>query len=123
MTYPSPEVKPLYRGTQIVWYVASIIEIILFFRFVLRLIGAHTSAGFTDFIYSLTAPFYNPFRTIVTSPSVSSGVFDWNTLIAMLVYWVLATIIVRLLIIGKPVSTLEAHQKLNAQDSTPGPLV
>ncbi len=121
--YPT-ESKPLYRGTQIIWYIASIIEIILFFRFILRLIGASTAAPFTNFIYGLASPFVGPFMRVVPSPTVGGGVFDWNTLIAMLVYWILATIVVRLLVMGKPVTTLEAHQKLEAQEhDTTTPLV
>ena len=51
---PPQKVKPLYRGTQIVWYVLTVLEVLLAFRFVLRLIGANPVAGVTDFIYSIS---------------------------------------------------------------------
>lgn len=113
---PTPDVKPLYRGTQIIWYIFYVIETILLFRFVLKLIGASTAAGFTQFIYALSYPLVSPFLLVVRSPRISGSVIEWSTLLAMLVFWVIAWGIVRLLLIGKPVSTLEAHEKLESQD-------
>jgi hypothetical protein len=112
----SPTVKPLYRGTQVVWYIFYVIETILLFRFLLRLIGANQGAGFTDFIYALSYPFVAPFLYVVGSPRVGGIVFEWTTLLAMLVYWVVAWGIVRLIVMGKPVSQVEASAKLNQQD-------
>ncbi len=108
--------RPLYRGTQIVWYVLSVIEVLLVFRFLLKLIGANPSAMFTDLIYTLSYPFATPFLYVVRSTQVSGAVFEWTTLLAMLVYWVLAWGIVRLFVMGKPVSRVEAETKLQEQD-------
>jgi YggT family protein len=105
-------IKPIYRGTQIVWYIFTIIQIILLFRLLVRLISASTSAPFTQFIYTVSAPFMRPFQNLVLPWRFNSGVLDWNILIAMLVYWVVAWIIVELLIMAKPVSTSEAHRAL-----------
>lgn len=109
-------VRPLYRGTQIVWYIFSVIEALLLFRFLLKLIGANPSAGFTDIIYSLSYPFVAPFLYVVPSAQVSGSTLEWTTLIAMLVYWVLAWGIVRLFVMGKPVTRAEAEVKLRQQD-------
>jgi hypothetical protein len=116
--HPTPAVKPLYRGTQIVWYVFSVIEALLLLRFVLKMIGANTGAAFTDLIYSLTALLVAPFMYIVGSPNVAGAVFEWSTLIALFVYWLLAWGIVRLFAMGRPVSTLEAEAGLHEQDAT-----
>ena len=48
-SYNSPTTKPLFKGTQVVWYVLSVIEVILAFRFMLKLLGANPEAGFTKF--------------------------------------------------------------------------
>ncbi len=109
-------VRPLYRGTQIVWYIFYVIETILLFRFALKLIGANPAAGFTQFIYAISYPFVAPFLAIVNSPHVAGATLEWSTLIALIVYWVLAWGIVRLIVMGKPVTRTEAHAKLNAQD-------
>ncbi|TSD01061.1 MAG: hypothetical protein Athens071425_508, partial [Parcubacteria group bacterium Athens0714_25] len=50
----SSSTKPLYRGTQIVWYLLGLLEILLAFRFILKLLGANMEAGFTSFIYGVT---------------------------------------------------------------------
>lgn len=113
----SPSTKPLYRGTQIVWYLLGLVEVLLAFRFVLRLLGANPEAGFTSFIYGVTYIFAAPFLSVFNVTKVVAGsYFEWTTLLAMLVYWVLAFGIVKLLLIGKTVSTPEAASKLNAQE-------
>jgi len=108
--------RPLYRGTQIVWYVLSVIEVVLVFRFLLKLIGANPGAGFTDLIYTVSYPFAAPFLYVVRATQVSGSVFEWTTLLAMLVYWIVAWGIVRLFVMGKPVSKTEAEIKLQEQD-------
>lgn len=108
--------KPLYRGTQLVWYVLSILEALLAFRFVLKLLGANPAAGFTKFIYTITYPFTAPFLSVFKVTQVEGSIFEWTTLLAMFVFWLLAMAIIKLFIIGKPVSTQEAAVKLEQQD-------
>ena len=115
-TATSPAVKPLYRGTQIVWYIFSAIETLLLFRFILRLLAANPNAGFTDFIYTISYPFAAPFLYVFRANTVGSGSIEWSTLLAMLVYWIVAWGIVRLIVMGKPVTQTEARVKLERQD-------
>lgn len=111
--------KPLFRGTQIIWYILTIIEVVLLLRFVLRLLAANPNAGFTDFIYSFSLLFVAPFQAVFRNTAVQGGsVFEWTTLLAMIVYYVLALILIKLLVMGKPVSSAEADSKLSAQDTT-----
>lgn len=109
-------VKPLYRSTQVIWYIFYFIETVLLFRFILKLIGANQAAGFTQFIYGLSTPFVGPFLYVLPSPRVSGSILEWSTLLAMIVYWVIAWGIVRLIVMGKPISQGEAHHKLEKQD-------
>ncbi len=60
-SFNSPSTKPLYRGTQIVWYILGIIEVVLAFRFILKLLGANPDAGFSSFIYGISYIFATPF--------------------------------------------------------------
>lgn len=113
----SPTTKPLYRGTQIVWYLLGIIEVLLGFRFILKLFGADPAAAFTAFIYGITYVFAAPFTSVFQITQVAGSVFEWTTLLAMLVYSLVALGIVKLLLIGKTVSTPEAAAKLNQQQS------
>jgi uncharacterized protein YggT (Ycf19 family) len=115
-SYSSRSTKPLYRGTQIVWYLLAILEVLLAFRFVLKLTGANPEAGFTGFIYAVTWPFTAPFLAVFSRTTVQGSIFEWTTLLAMLVYWLIAIGIIRLLLMGKTVSTPEAAEKLEKQE-------
>jgi hypothetical protein len=114
--YNSSTTKPLYKGTQIVWYILGLIEILLAFRFVLKLLVANSAAGFTSFIYGVTYVFAAPFLNVFRITYVSGSVFEWTTILAMFVYWVVAIGIIRLFLMSKTVSTPEAAVKLNEQE-------
>lgn len=116
-SYNSPSTKPLYRGTQIVWYVLGLVEVLLAFRFALKLLGANAGAGFASFIYNVTYAFTAPFLSVFSITRVAGSVFEWTTLLAMFVYWALAIGIVKLFLIGKTISTPEAAAKLNNQEN------
>ena len=113
----SPSTKPLYRGTQVVWYILGIIEALLAFRFALKLLGANSGADFTSFIYRVTELFVAPFSNVFRTSRIEGSVFEWATLLAMFVYWLIATAIIRFFIMGKTVSTHEASRKLDEQDN------
>ncbi len=115
-SYNSPTTKPLFKGTQIVWYLVSVLEILLVFRFALKFTGANPSAGFTKFIYTTTWPFSAPFLTVFPSTKVEGSIFEWTTLLAMIVYWLVAVAIIQLFLMSKTVSTPEAAAKLEEQE-------
>jgi uncharacterized protein YggT (Ycf19 family) len=114
-SYHSPTTKPLWKGTQIVWYLLSLIEAVLIFRFILKLTGANPTAGFTNLIYTITGVLTAPFRAVFPRTVVEGSIFEWSTLLAMLVYWVLAMGIVKLFLISKTVSTGESAAKLDQE--------
>jgi hypothetical protein len=115
-SYSSPTTKPLYRGTQVVWYILGLLEILLAFRFLLKLFGANPAAGFSQFIYGATYVFAAPFLAVFRITYVEGSIFEWTTLLAMLVYWIVALGIIKLFLMSKTVSTPEAAQKLNEQE-------
>lgn len=112
-SFNSPTTKPLYRTTQIVWYLLGLVEILLLFRFVLKFLDANPAAYFTSFSYGVTNIFVAPFLSVFHITYIESNSFEWTTLLAMLVYWMIALGIVKLILIGKTVSTPEAAAKLN----------
>ncbi len=112
----APSTKPLYRGTQIVWYIVGLLEALLAFRFVLKLLAANPNAGFSDFIYSVTHIFAAPFINVFRLTQVQGSIFEWTTLLAMLVYYLIALGIIRLFLMSKSVSTPEAAVKLDQQE-------
>ena len=115
-SFTSSRTKPLYRGTQIVWYVLGLIEVLLAFRFALKLLGANPEAGFSSFIYGVTYLFAAPFLSVFRITQVAGSVVEWTTLLAMLVYLVVAYGIIKLFLMGKAVSTPEAAAKLDEQE-------
>src|SRR5690242_18484440 len=104
-SFTSPTTKPLYRGIQVVWYILGVIEILLAFRFVLKLLGANPYAGFTSFIYGITYVFSAPFLNVFRVTSISGSYFEWTTLLAMFVYLIIAWGIIKLFLMSKTVST------------------
>ena len=114
--YYSPETRSVYRGTRVVWYLFGLLEILLAFRFILRLTGANSAAAFTSFIYALSYPFVAPFVAVFRITQVEGAVFEWTTLLAMAVYWIIAAAIVRLFFISRPISTVHAAEKLDREE-------
>lgn len=115
-SYNSASTKPLYRGTQTVWYIIGLLEAILAFRFILKLLGANPNAGFSNLIYSISYPFASPFLNVFKITKVEGSVFEWTTILSMIVYWLIALAIINLFVMGKTVSTPEAAIKLENQD-------
>jgi uncharacterized protein YggT (Ycf19 family) len=85
------------RAVLVVNYLLGIVEILLGLRFLLRLFGANPSAGFTDFVYTITNPLMAPFNAVFRVTVEDQAVFDWSVLVAMLVYALIAWGIVRLI--------------------------
>lgn len=116
-SYNSSSTRPLYRGTQIVWYILGFIEVLLAFRFVLKLLGANPSAGFTSFIYATTHVFAAPFLNVFRITKVAGSTLEWTTLLAMFVYWILALGIIKIFLMSKTVSTPAAAMKLDQEEN------
>ena len=54
------------------------------------------------------------------SPShlrIENSVFEWTTILAMVMYWLIAVAVIRLFVMSKSVSAGEADRKLSEQDT------
>ncbi len=78
-----------------IWLLTGILELLLGLRFLLKLIAANPAAPFASLVYNLSAPFLWPFFGLTGTPAANNMVFETPTLIAMLVYAVLAWIVVK----------------------------
>lgn len=87
---------------RIVWFVAGLISVIIALRFVFLLLGANRGADFTDFIYSLSAPFVAPFVGIFGEPAYGTSVFEVSSLLAIAIYLLIAWGIAKLFTISRP---------------------
>jgi uncharacterized protein YggT (Ycf19 family) len=78
------------RISQIVDYIFLIIYGLLAIRLLLELFAARESAGFFQFIKSVTNPIYSPFRGLVPSPSTPEGfTLALPIIVAIVVYMLL----------------------------------
>jgi hypothetical protein len=107
--------KAIYRTYQIIWYILGVIEVVLAFRVLLKLLGANTLSGFTNFIYAISSPFALPFAGIFGVTDISVMNFEWSTLIAMAVYAIVAYGIVMLFQLVKPTNPEEVDQTIDNQ--------
>lgn len=91
----------MIKAKRIVYYVLAILEVLFAFRLVFKLLGASPWSGFVSFIYSLTgvfiAPFAGIFRSSVTRGVETQSVLEPATIIAMIVYALIALGIARLI--------------------------
>ena len=113
---PTQRYKPLYRSTQIIWYILGVIEALLLIRLFLKAFGANPQAGFSSFIYGITSLIAGPFYFVFNVTQVNTNIFEWSTLLAMGVYFLFAWLIVKAVVMSRPVSTKEASQKLPEQE-------
>ncbi len=85
----------------LVYFFFGALEILLAFRLVLKLMGASLSSTFVGLIYGLTGIFILPFEGIFrrgfTQGVETTSVLEPSTLIAVIVYAVLAWGIVKLI--------------------------
>jgi uncharacterized protein YggT (Ycf19 family) len=93
------------RISQVVDYIFYVIYALLAMRFLLALLAARSSAGFVQFIVTVTNPFYAPFRGIVASPRTEDG----HTLLMPLVIAIIVYVLVHLAING--LLRMLAHRK------------
>lgn len=87
---------------RIIWFIFGAISVVIAIRFVLLLLGANREAGFTDFIYSLSAPFVAPFVGIFGEPTYGTSVFEVSSLLAIAVYVLIAWGIAKLITLTRP---------------------
>jgi hypothetical protein len=105
--------KTIFRTYQIIWYILGVIEVLLAFRMTLKALGANPMSAFTNLIYTLSDPLALPFRGILGVSVTQASVFEWSTLIAAVVYLIIAVGIVQLMQIVKPVTPEEVEETVD----------
>lgn len=93
----------------LIYFIFGVLDVLLAFRFVFKLLGANPLSGFVDFTYNLSAifiaPFAGIFNTSLANGDVTTSVFEPATLVAFIVYAILAWGIVAL------INTLSGRQQ------------
>lgn len=93
------DIERVKSWKRIVYYILGVIEVLLAFRFVFKLLGANPASSFVSFIYTLSniflAPFMGIFRTETTRGFETQAVMEPATIVAIIVYAVIAWGIVK----------------------------
>ncbi|MFN8556327.1 MAG: YggT family protein [Dehalococcoidia bacterium] len=85
------------RVLQAVGIVFGVVATLIMVRFLLKLLGANPEAGFTSFVYSLSAPFVAPFRGIWNTSAAGGAVFEPESLVAFIVWILVAWLVAAIL--------------------------
>jgi hypothetical protein len=86
---------------KIIYYILGVLEALFAFRLIFKLLGANPESTFVSLIYTISGVFLAPFN-VIFSPAVTKGietqsVLEPATIIAMIVYALIAYGIVRLI--------------------------
>jgi len=99
--------KAIFKSWQVIWFILAAIEVLLGLRMTFKAIGANELSGFVSFIYNITDILVGPFARIVPSTVNGASVIEWSTIIAAIIYGLIAWGIVSLIHIARPVTPEE----------------
>jgi len=90
---------------KLIYYTLGVLEVLLAFRFVFKILGANTASTFVSFIYNSSNLFLKPFtgifRMAVTEGIETKSVLEPTLIIGMAVYALIAWGIVKLIEISR----------------------
>jgi uncharacterized protein YggT (Ycf19 family) len=100
-----------YRTTQLIYWVFGLIEGLIAIRLILKALGANPSAGFSEFIYGITAPLVWPFVGLFNNPAYGNSVLELSSIVALVVYALLAWLLAKLvwIMLGETRSAIKTH--------------
>jgi YggT family protein len=86
-----------YQITAILWLMFGALEGLLALRLILKLLAANPSNPFAQLIYGLSDLFVWPFVGLTITPSAAGIVVEIHTIVAMVVYAILAWLAISLI--------------------------
>ncbi len=96
--------SPSGVASNVIWLVYGVVAGLHVIRMLLSLLGANSSNAFASFIYTVTNPFVAPFRSLFSvDTTVGNGLgrFEVETLVALIVYGLIAWVLVKLVRVKK----------------------
>jgi hypothetical protein len=79
-----------FKATQLIWLLLTLLEAVLALRVVFKLIGVNGANPFATLLYGFTSFFVAPFASLTGAPSAGGMVLEISTIIAMIVYLLIA---------------------------------
>jgi uncharacterized protein YggT (Ycf19 family) len=92
-------INPGRRAMDLIYLVFGVIDGLLFIRIVLKLLGANTTAAFTQWVYNVTDFFLAPFRNLLPAIGNNQSVLEMSVIVAILVYALIGWVLARLMAI------------------------
>lgn len=86
------------KAQMAIHFIVGVIGSLLIIRFLLALFGANAQNSFVDLVYTVTAPLVAPFNGLFSIDATAGGTrFEFEALIATIVYTLLGLALVRFL--------------------------
>jgi uncharacterized protein YggT (Ycf19 family) len=86
-----------FKITQLIWLLLGVLEGLLGLRFIFKLIGVNPGNTFATFLYNLTDFFVRPFASLTGAPAADGMVFEFSTILAMIIYALVGWALVRII--------------------------
>ncbi len=110
-----------YKVTQLIWLLLGILEAMLALRFVFKLIGVNAANSFAILLYTVSGFFLKPFASLIRSPAAAGMVLEISTLIAMIIYWIIAWALERIVYVlfYRPRGAIRVEQTVISDHTVP----
>ena len=79
-----------FKTSHLIWLALGLVEALIAARIVLKLIGANSASPFAALIYEISYIFLFPFEGLVGTPTAGGAVLELSSIIALIVYALLA---------------------------------
>ncbi|MBN1668574.1 MAG: YggT family protein [Anaerolineales bacterium] len=111
-----------FKATQMIWLLLGLLEGVLALRVVFKLIAVNADNTFAKLLYSVTDLFVAPFASLTGAPAAGGMILEISTVIAMIVYFLIAWGIERVVYVlfYRPRGPVSVKQT-TVSDHTPSP--
>ena len=92
-------INPGRRAMELIYLVFGVIDGLLLIRLVLKLLGANTTAGFTQWVYGVTNVLLAPFHNLLPTIGNEQSQLEMSVVVAILVYALIGWVLARLMAI------------------------
>lgn len=110
-----------FKATQLIWLLFGLLEAAIGLRVLFKLIAVNPGNPFAAFLYAVTDLFLWPFASLVASPAVDGNVLEISSIIAMIIYALIAWALERLVyvVFYRPRGVVQTRQTVVAEHSHP----
>lgn len=113
------------KAVQLIWWLLGFFEAVLALRFIFKLIGVNAANPFASILYNVSGFLVKPFASLTGAPQANGMVFEFSTLLAMIIYGLIGWGIAKLVDVlfyrpHGPVSTSQTTVSDHAPEATSG---